>query len=132
MALIKSDVYRNIKATSEFEFFTLFTTLDITANIDDTQKDFESIIQVIGLTAMPVLMNTPLELNGKDTNTLEYFGAPSLFGAGWILRFAFENSGVHTLDSLKNVLGGIVMNAGIIDTKTNINMEFSKQRTLYD
>ena len=119
--------------TGNIEFYTLFTTLDITRTgdfSDNTQKDFESVVQVIGLRAMPIIMNEPVNLNGVGANVLENYGAPSLTGAGWIFKFAFERESVHTIDTLKNELDGIVLNGGTIDTKNSINMEFTKQDLL--
>jgi hypothetical protein len=119
--------------TGDLSFFTLYTTFDITQTgnyADNTQKDFESIIQVIALRAMPVIMNNPVELDGTGSNTLENYGAPTLTGAGWIFKFAFERNNVHTVDTLIEELDGIVLNAGAIDTKDTINMEFTKQDLL--
>lgn len=119
--------------SSNIEFYTLFTTLDITrtGNFDDTtQKDFESVVQVIGLRAQPVVMNNPVQLNGVGQNLLENYGASTLTGAGWIFKFAFEREGAHSVDLLKDELDGIVLNGGTIDTKNSVNMEFSKQDML--
>ena len=119
--------------SSNIEFYSLFTTLDITRTgnySDNTQKDFESVVQVIGLRAQPVVMNNPVVLNGVGANILENYGAPSLTGAGWIFKFAFEREGVHTVDLLKDELDGIVLNGGTIDTKNTVNMEFTKQDLL--
>ena len=119
--------------TGDVEFFTLFTTLDITATdnfTDNTQKDFESVVQVIGLRAQPVVMNNPVSLNGVGAQVLENYGAPTLTGAGYIFKFAFEREGVHSIDTLKNELNGIVLNSGTIDTKSSVNMEFTKQDLL--
>jgi len=119
--------------TGNIEFYTLFTTLDITRTgdfSDNTQKDFESVVQVIGLRAMPIIMNEPVNLNGVGANVLENYGAPSLTGAGWIFKFAFERESVHTIDTLKDELDGIVLNGGTIDTKNSVNMEFTKQDLL--
>jgi hypothetical protein len=119
--------------SSNIEYYTLFTTIDITRTgdfSDNTQKDFESVVQVIGLRAQPIIMNTPVALNGVGQNLLENYGAPSITGAGWIFKFAFEREGVHTLDTLKDELNGIVLNGGTIDTKSSINMEFTKQDLL--
>jgi len=119
--------------TGNIEFYTLFTNLDITQTgdyTDNTQKDFESLVQVIGLRAMPVVMNNPVRLNGIGSNVLENYGAPSMSGAGWIFKFAFEREGVHTIQTLVDELDGIVLNAGTIDTKNSINMEFTKQDLL--
>ena len=119
--------------SGNIEFYTLFTTMDISRTgdySDNTQKDFESIVQVIGLRAQPVVMNNPVQVNGVGQNLLENYGAPSLTGAGWIFKFAFEREGVHTIDTLKDELDGIVLNGGTIDTKNTINMEFTKQDLL--
>ena len=119
--------------TGDVEFFTLFTSIDITATdsfADNTQKDFESVVQVIGLRAQPVVMNNPVQLNGVGANVLENYGAPTLTGAGFIFKFAFEREGVHTVDTLKDELDGIVLNGGTIDTKSSVNMEFTKQDLL--
>ena len=119
--------------SSNIEFYTLFTTLDITrtGNFDDaTQKDFESVVQVIGLRAQPVVMNNPVQLTGVGQNLLENYGASTLTGAGWVFKFAFEREGAHSVDLLKDELDGIVLNGGTIDTKNSVNMEFSKQDML--
>ena len=83
--------------SSNIEYYTLFTSLDITRTgdfSDDTQKDFESVVQVIGLRAQPVVMNNPVALSGTGAQLIENYGAPSLTGAGWIFKFAFENLSV--------------------------------------
>ena len=119
--------------SGNIEFYTLFTTLDITKTgdfADNTQKDFESVVQVIGLRAQPVVMNEPVSLYGVGAQVLENYGAPSLTGAGFIFKFAFEREAVHTLDTLKDELNGIVLNGGTIDTKSSVNMEFTKQDLL--
>lgn len=119
--------------SGNIQFYSLFTSLDITRTgnyADDTQKDFESVVQVIGLRAQPVVMNNPVALNGVGANVLENFGAPTMTGAGWIFKFAFEREDVHTIDTLKDELDGIVLNDGTIDTKNSVNMEFTKQELL--
>ena len=119
--------------SGNIEFYTLFTTIDITRTGDfsnNTQKDFESVVQVIGLRAQPVVMNNPVALNGSGANVLENYGAPTLTGAGHIFKFAFEREGVHSVDTLKTELNGIVLNGGTIDTTSSINMEFTKQDLL--
>lgn len=119
--------------TGNIEFYTLYTTLDITRTgnySDATQKDFECVVQVIGLRAQPVVMNNPVKLNGMGSNVLENYGAPSLTGAGWIFKFAFEREAVHSIQTLTDELDGIVLNGGTIDTKNVANMEFTKQDLL--
>ena len=119
--------------TGNLQFFTLYTSLDITQTgdyADLSQKDFESVIQVIALRAVPVIMNNPVELNGVGSNTLDVYGAPTLTGAGWIFKFSFEREGVHTVQTLIDELDGIVLNSGTIDTKNSVNMEFTQQELI--
>ncbi len=119
--------------SGNIEFYTLFTTIDITRTgdfNDNTQKDFESVVQVIGLRAQPVVMNNPVSLNGVGQNVLENYGAPTLTGAGHIFKFAFEREGAHNVDLLKEELHGIVLNGGTVDTNSSVNMEFTKQDLL--
>lgn len=134
MSLIRSGAMSSQEVvTGNIEFYTLYTTLDITRTgdySDPTQKDFECVVQVIGLRAMPIIMNNPVQLNGIGGISLENFGAPSITGAGWIFKFAFEREGVHSIQTLTDELHGIVLNGGTIDTKNNINMEFTKQDLL--
>ena len=118
--------------SGNIEFYTLFTDINITRTgdfSDNTQKDFESLVQVISLRAQPMLMNTPITVDGISAG-LDDYGAPTLTGAGWVFKFAFERQGAHTLDTLKNELNGIVLNGGTIDTKSSVNTEFSKQDVL--
>ena len=134
MSLTRSGAMGSIEVlTGNIEFFTLFTTLNITVTgdyNDNSQKDFESVVQCIGLRAMPTVMNNPVALNGSGSNVLENYGAPSLTGAGYIFKFATEIPGAHSVDTLKDELNGIVLNAGVIDTTSTINMEFTKQELL--
>jgi hypothetical protein len=119
--------------TGDIEYFTLYTKIDITKTgnfADDTQKDFEAILQVIALRAMPVIMNNAVFINGIGNNKLENFGAPTLTGEGYIFKFAFEREGVHTIDTLKNELDGIVLNGGTVRTLISVNTEFTKQDLL--
>ena len=119
--------------SGNIEFYTLFTSINISRTgdfADNSQKDFESVVQVIGLRAQPVVMNEPVTLSGVGANVLENYGAPTMTGAGWIFKFAFEREGVHSIQTLKDELDGIVLNGGTIDTKSSVNMEFTKQDLL--
>lgn len=119
--------------TGNIQFFTLYTKLNITQTgdyNDQTQKDFEAVVQVIGLRAMPIIMNNPVHIDGTGGMVLEAYGAPTLTGAGWIFKFAFEREDVHTVQTLIGDLHGIVLNAGTIDTSSTVNMEFTKQELL--
>lgn len=112
--------------------FVLYTTLNISATdnfADETQKDFESVIQVIGMQNSPVIVHRPLLLDGTGDNVLEHFGAPTLTGAGWTVRLRFEQESgrPHTISTLIDDLHGIVLNCGVINMKHNINMEIKQE-----
>ena len=134
MSLNRSGAMGSVEVlTGNIEFFTLFTTIDITVTgnyNDNSQKDFESVVQCIGLRAMPTVMNNPVAVSGVGSQVLENYGAPSLTGAGFIFKFATEIPGAHSVDTLKEELNGIVLNAGVIDTTSTVNMEFTKQDLL--
>lgn len=109
----------------------------VTNNIaDDTQKNFEILIQGIGLRAMPVIMNDPLPIED-----LAVAGAPSLTGEGYVWKFvaefpeAFRDYKVVDQDSreakvglLISELNGIVLETGVVlDTfGVGINIEFDR------
>lgn len=134
MALVRTGAMGSSEVlSSNIEYYSLFTSLDVTRTGDygdNTQKDFEAVVQVISLRAQPVVMNNPVALNGTGQNLLENYGAPTMTGAGWIFKFAFEREGVHTITTLTDELHGIVLNGGTIDTKNTVNMEFTKQDLL--
>ena len=46
-------------------------------------------------------MNNPVALNGVGAQVLENYGAPSLTGAGWIFKFAFEREDVHPTNTYR-------------------------------
>ena len=68
--------------------------IDVTGSIvDERQKNFEVIVQGIGLRAMPVIMNDPVAVANVATE-----GAVEIIGEGYVWKFAVERS-----DYFKNV-----------------------------
>ena len=124
--------------SGNIEFYTLFTDINITRTgdfSDNTQKDFESVVQVIGLRAQPVVMNNPVALNGVGAQVLENYGAPTLTGAGWIFKFAVEHPDVfnengNPLSKLISSMDGVVLNGGTLSTTGSVNIEFTQSETL--
>ena len=104
---------------------------------NESQKNFEVLIQAIGLRAMPVLMNNPVPYA-----SLEAAGAPTLTGEGFVWKFAveregvFENSGpngtIGPVGLLVDEINGIILPSGVlIKTKNpSKNMEFSRSELL--
>jgi len=103
---------------------------------DESQKNFEILIQGIGLRAMPVIMNDPTPIED-----LSLEGAPSLTGEGFKWKFvaefpeAFRDYKVVDQDSreakvglLIKELNGLVLETGVVlDTfGAGINIEFDR------
>lgn len=105
----------------------------VTGNLNDvSQKNFEMLIQSIGLRALPVKMDDP-----KPTADLGLIKAPSLKGEGFVWRFAVEAAEVFTkritrdednpVGLLIEELNGIVLPCGeILNTGKKGNIEFVK------
>jgi len=98
---------------------------------DESQKNFEVLVQSIGLRVMPIILNDPLavaELANED--------APTLTGEGFVWRFAAEYRNAFITESsdvglLVEELNGIVLpNGTVLDTTGSLNIEFSKQDQL--
>ena len=104
-----------------------------TGNIaDDTQKNFELIIQSIGLRAMPIILNNPLAVPDLTAD-----GASTVTGEGFAWAFSVETSGAFaTKESpvglLVEELHGIVLlnGATLITSGGSQNIEFERRDTL--
>lgn len=104
---------------------------------DESQKNFEILLQSIGLRAMPVMMNKPCPYEKLQT-----MGAPNIFGEGFIWKFSvempyvFENfTGKGTpgpVGLLIDELNGVVLHNGtILRTKgQGTNIEFVRRELL--
>lgn len=134
--------------SSNIEYYTVFcaatnavtdpdnvTGVDIkvTGNINDiSQKNFEILLQSIGLRAMPVIMNEPVA-----TIALDLMGAPTLGGEGYVWKFAVEIGGIFSTypNGVENGVGllvseinGIVLPSSqqIYTSGPSLNVEFVK------
>ena len=100
---------------------------------DESQKNFEVLIQSIALRAMPVIMSDP-----QATASLSLAGAPTLTGEGFRWTFSAEREDVYS-DFLPNgtedpigllvlELNGIVLpNGEVLNTAPGGNIEFVRQ-----
>lgn len=135
--------------TSNIEYYTVFCSaanavsnpsnvsgvnIKVTRNLSDiSQRNFEVLLQSVGLRSMPVIMNDP-----AATADLDLMGAPTLTGEGYVWKFAVDMTGVFQNDGpsgtisdvgfLVDEIHGIVLPSGVtIRTKVSgINMEFVK------
>lgn len=100
---------------------------------DESQKNFEVLVQSIGLRAMPVTMNDP-----QATTDLSLVGAPSLTGEGFRWIFSVEREDMFTEFLPNNVendvglliieLNGIVLPSGVVlNTAPGGNIEFVRR-----
>lgn len=104
---------------------------------DETQKNFEVLLQSIGLRAMPVAMGNPKAVLDLGTE-----GAPSLTGEGFVWTFAAERAEVFTnfgpggtlgsVGLLVDELHGIVLPSGTVLKTAGVgkNIEFIRNETL--
>lgn len=116
----------------------IYINIHVTGELaDESQKNFEVLIQAIGLRAMPVLMNEPIAYQ-----FLENVGAPSLSGEGFVWKFAveresvFENTGpagsIGPVGLLIDEMQGIILpNGTVLKTKgVGKNIEFTRSELL--
>ena len=105
----------------------------ITGDIaDETQKNFELLIQSIGLRTMPIILNDPLAIADLATD-----GATSVTGEGFVWQFSVEaERAFATKDSnvglLVEEMNGIVLvNGAVLETSgPSQNIEFEGRDNL--
>lgn len=112
--------------------------IQVTGNIkDQSQKNFEILLQTIGFRAMPVVMGDP-----RPVLKLEDSGAPSLTGEGFVWVFSVEREDTF-LDNndqvglLVNEIDGVILDSNVrLTTVTGSpsgqpkNIEFIRKDTL--
>lgn len=119
--------------SNNLQFYTMYTTIDVsqTGNYQDaTQKDFDSLVQMIAMFSQVIISNDPVNVGDLSAN-----GAPTLTGAGWVFKFAVEHPDVFAengdpLSKLVNSMDGVVLNGGTIATTGTANLEFTQSETL--
>ena len=119
--------------SSNLQFYIMYTNIDITQTgsyQDATQKDFDSLVQMIAMFSQVIISNDPVQVADLNVN-----GAPTLTGAGWIFKFAVEHPDVFnengdSVGKLISSMDGVVLNGGTIATTGSKNLEFSQSETL--
>lgn len=102
---------------SNLEFFNLYTKLNLRPSesfSSKSRKDLESIIQLLGLRGQPVMIGMPI--NAKD-NKLDFFGSKKFKCSGWVLKFAYDRTGLYSADMLVDIFDKTVLAGGVIKTK---------------
>ena len=127
MARIHGAASAGENLSGNINFYTMYVSgLDITATgnvADQTQQNFDDVVNVINLVAQPIIMNNPISvtLNGL---------APTLTGAGMLFNFAVEHGrvferGGDTVSVLKEIFDGITIDGVQLDTSTNVEFVMS-------
>ena len=119
--------------SNNLQFYTMYTTLDVTVTgsyADPTQKDFDSVVQLIAGYSQVIISNDPVSISDLNAN-----GAPNVTGAGWVFKFAVEHPDVFQLNgnpvqALIDQFDGIVLNGGTIATTGSVNTEFVRSEML--
>lgn len=119
--------------SNNLQFYNLYTNIDIqqTGNYQNaTQKDFDSIVQMIAMFSQVIISNDPVNVADLNAN-----GAPTLTGAGYVFKFAVEYPDVFTdngnpAGKLISIMDGVILNGGTIATTGSINLEFTQSETL--
>lgn len=100
----------------ESEWLIRGVNILVTDNIlDQSQKNFEILLQSIGLRAMPTVMNNPCPVM-----CLEEHCAPTLVGEGYVWKFAVEFGDAFMDYSVNNPVGllireldGVIIESGV-------------------
>lgn len=100
--------------------------------VDETQKNFEVMIQSIGLRAMPIILDEP-----EAVSNLENKGASAVNGEGFVWSFSVEQEDVFASDDnpvglLIAEINGIVLPNGVVlyTSGPKQNIEFMRRDKL--
>jgi len=126
-------VYTVCRGILNKDFAKSGVDIGVTGNIRDTsQKNFEILIQSVGLRAMPVAMTDPI-----ITSDLAMAGSKSFNGEGYVWKFSVDqkevfvsedNNVINNVGLLIEEINGIVLADGtVLSTKgKSKNIEFRK------
>lgn len=128
MARIHGAASAGENLSGNINFYTLYVNggLDITATgsiADQTQQNFDDVINLINLVAQPVIMNNPISV---DLTGL----APTLTGAGFIFKFAVEHGRIFERNGdpvavLGELFDGVTIDGILLSVGTNIEFAMS-------
>ncbi len=114
--------------TGNLNFYTLYITdaVNITATgsiLDQSQQNFDDVVNLINLVAQPVLMNNPIAV------ALDEY-APTLSGNGYIFKFAVEHGYVfarngNSVAILAELFDGVTIDGVLLEVGSNIEFLMS-------
>ena len=113
--------------SNNLQFYNLYTNINIeqTGNYQDaTQKDFDSIVQMIAMFSQVIISNDPVNVADLNAN-----GAPTLTGAGYVFKFANNApDGANALTISPNASDGITYAGSSTDDKDLINTKATSKQ----
>jgi|TARA_A200000159_G_scaffold56140_1_gene51910 hypothetical protein len=124
MARIHGAASAGENLSGNINFYTLYVKgLDITSTgdvSDQSQQNFDDIVNLVSLVAQPIIMNNPLSVSLDGL-------APSLTGAGMLFKFAVEHGKVFerngdTTSILKELTEGITIDG--VSLQEGVNIEY--------
>lgn len=115
--------------TGNLNFYTLYITdaVDITATgdiTDQSQQNFDDVVNLINLVAQPVLMNNPIPVLLDDY-------APTITGDGFIFKFAVEHGQVFARNGnnvaiLAELFNNVTIDGVLLQVGSNIEFVMSE------
>lgn len=109
--------------SGNINFYTMYVSgLDITTTgdiADQTQQNFDDVVNMINLIAQPIIMNNPIAVTLTGL-------APTLTGAGFVFKFAVEHGEIFARNGdnvaiLKEIFDGVTIDGTTLSTA---NVEF--------
>lgn len=129
MARIHGAARAGENLSGNINFYTLYVlaALDITATgdiNDQTQQNFDDVINLINLVAQPLIMNNPIAVDLTGI-------APTLTGAGFVFKFAVEHGDVFSRNGdnvaiLKELFEGVTIDSVTLSVPANIEFAMSE------
>jgi hypothetical protein len=114
--------------TGNLNFYTLYISdaVDITSTgdiTDQSQQNFDDVVNLINLVAQPVLMNNPISVLLDDY-------APTITGNGYIFKFAVEHGQVfarhgNNVAILAELFEGVTIDGVLLHVGSNIEFTMS-------
>lgn len=114
--------------TGNLNFYTMYLSgVDIThtGNIEDqTQQNFDDVVNLISLVAQPILMNNPIQASLGSY-------APTITGSGLIFKFAVEHGFVFSRNGnnvaiLNELFDGVTIDGVLLEVGTNVEFTMSE------
>jgi len=127
MARIHGAASAGENLSGNINFYTLYVKgldITVTSNVaDQTQQNFDDVVNLISLVAQPIIMNNPIAV------TLDGL-APSLTGAGFLFKFAVEHGRVFerngdTTSVLKELFENVTIDGVTLAEGSNIEYVMS-------